>query len=201
MSTLSPQAEREVFHRAYDIVGNLTGQPPRGSRTPGWDYTPQTVDIMLELGLLYDSSFMSRDYSPFYTRHKDVVHPDGCVEWGRESELVQLPVSWSLDDYPHFEYVSTPGGSILPGLRNAREVYQNVMDDVAYMERDFEDGVVNLTCHPFVSGRGHRYLALERFIDDLMARGLRLERCDTVAQQFKNGHRFGTYKPQVVKTP
>jgi hypothetical protein len=49
-----------------------------------------------------------------------------------------------------------------------------------------------------VSGRGHRYLALERFIDELLARGLRFDRCDTVAQEFKNGHRFGVYQPQRV---
>jgi peptidoglycan/xylan/chitin deacetylase (PgdA/CDA1 family) len=196
VSALSPQEEREIFHRAHDIVGNLTGQAPRGSRTPGWDYTPHTIDIMLELGLLYDSSLMSQDYSPFYSRQGDVIHPDGRVEWGAESALVQLPVSWSLDDFPHFEYMHIPGGSSVQGLKTARDVYKNFMDDVLYMERDFEVGVLNLTCHPYVSGRGHRYLPLERFIDELLAMGVRFERCDTVAQQFKDGHRFGAYKPQ-----
>jgi peptidoglycan/xylan/chitin deacetylase (PgdA/CDA1 family) len=196
VSALSPEEERDVFRHAYDIVGNLTGTAPRGSRTPGWDYTPHTIDIMLELGLLYDSSLMSTDYTPFYTRQGDVVHPDGRVEWGEESALVQLPVSWSLDDFPHFEFMSMPGGNFVQGLKTARDVYKNFLDDVVYMERDFTEGVMNLTCHPFVSGRGHRFLALERFIDEVQGMGVRFERCDTVAQQFKEGHTFGVYNPQ-----
>src|SRR5947209_9508911 len=195
VSALSPEDERAVVRRAHDIVANLTGKPPRGSRTPSWDYTPYTIDILLELGLVHDSSLMSTDYAPFYSRQGDTFHPDGRVEWGQETELVQLPVSWSLDDYPHFEFMPAPNGGV-QGLKTARDVYQNFTDDVLYMDRDFEEGVVNLTCHPFVSGRGHRYLALERFIDEMLGRGLRFERCDTVAQRFKEGHRFGLYKPQ-----
>jgi hypothetical protein len=64
------------------------------------------------------------------------------------------------------------------------------------MERDFDEGVAVVTFHPQVSGRGHRLLALERWIDRLVAMGLRFERCDVVAQQVKNGHTFGTYHPQ-----
>lgn len=199
VSALSPEAERGVFQRAYETVGNLTGQAPSGSRTPSWDYTPHTIDIMLELGLLYDSSLMSTDYTPFFARKGDVFHPDGRVVWGQPTELVQLPVSWSLDDYPHFEFMVRPDGGVLPGLRTARDVYSNFMDDVVYMERDFQEGVLNLTCHPFVSGRGHRYLALERFIDQCLERGLRFERCDTVARRFKAGHKFGVYRPQPGK--
>jgi peptidoglycan/xylan/chitin deacetylase (PgdA/CDA1 family) len=196
VSALPPEEERAVFHRAYDVVGNLIGKAPKGSRTPSWDYSAHTIDIMLELGLLYDSSLMSTDYAPFYSRKGDVFHPDGRVEWGQETELVQLPVSWSLDDYPHFEFMMRPEGGGVQGLKTARDVYKNFTDDVIYMDRDFEEGVVNLTCHPFVSGRGHRFLALERFIDDMLARGLRFERCDTVAQRFKGGRRFGAYRPQ-----
>ena len=53
-----------------------------------------------------------------------------------------------------------------------------------------------MTCHPFVSGRGHRLLALERFIDECLEMGLRFERCDTVAQQVKDGKHFGVYAPR-----
>jgi peptidoglycan-N-acetylglucosamine deacetylase len=196
VSALTPQQERETFKRAYDLVGNLMGSAPKGSRTPGWDYSAHTIDIMLELGLLYDSSLMSRDYTPFFTRQGDSVDADGRVHWGRESSLVQLPVSWSLDDFVHFEFMGMPGGAFVQGLKNARHVYENFLDDVRYMDRDFNEGVVNLTCHPFVSGRGHRLLALERFIDECLEMGLRFERCDTVAQQVKEGKRFGVYAPQ-----
>jgi hypothetical protein len=74
-------------------------------------------------------------------------------------------------------------------------VYANFTDDIIYMERDFDEGVVVVTFHPQVSGRGHRLLALERWIDQLAAMGLRFERCDAVAQQVKEGRTFGTYQP------
>jgi hypothetical protein len=53
-----------------------------------------------------------------------------------------------------------------------------------------------ITFHPQVSGRGHRLLALERWIDQLLALGLRFERCDAVARQFAAGQAFGSYRPQ-----
>jgi peptidoglycan/xylan/chitin deacetylase (PgdA/CDA1 family) len=195
VSVLGEAEERAVFRRAHDLVGNLTGQAPRGSRTPAWDFSPHTIDIMLELGLRYDSSLMANDYTPFYCRRGDRVHPDGRFEFGTPTTLVELPVSWSLDDFPHFEYLSTPRG-INPGLRAAADVYANFTDDVAYMERDFEAGVAVVTFHPQVSGRGHRLLALERWIDQLLARGLRFERCDAVAAQVKEGRAFGVYRPR-----
>ena len=195
VSTLDEAEERAVFRRAHDLVAGLSGQAPRGSRTPGWDFTPHTVDIMLELGLLYDSSLMSHDYSPFYCRKGDTFPPGARMEFGQTTDLVELPVSWSLDDFPHFEYRSSPRG-ILQGLRAAADVYANFTDDLIYMERDFAEGVAVVTFHPQVSGRGHRLLALERWIDQLLAMGLRFERCDVVAQQVKDGRRFGAYQPR-----
>jgi hypothetical protein len=150
---------------------------------------------MRELGLAYDSSLMSNDYSPFFCRKGDSFPPGERMQFGEITDLVELPVSWSLDDFPHFEYRSTPRG-ILPGLRAAADVYANFTDDILYMERDFVEGVAVITFHPQVSGRGHRLLGLERWIDQLLSLGLRFERCDTVAQQFKDGHPFGRYQPQ-----
>jgi hypothetical protein len=138
---------------------------------------------------------MSGDYAPFYCRQGDTFHPDGRVEFGRRTDLVELPVSWSLDDHPHFEYLTTPSG-ILPGLRATGDVYANFTDDIVYMERDFDEGVAVITFHPQVSGRGHRLLALERWIDQLAAMGLRFARCDAVARQVKEGRAFGAYRPR-----
>jgi peptidoglycan/xylan/chitin deacetylase (PgdA/CDA1 family) len=51
VSTLTEAEERAVFRRAFALVGDLTGQTPCGSRTPGWDFSPYTVEIMLNLDL------------------------------------------------------------------------------------------------------------------------------------------------------
>lgn len=191
---LTEHTERDIFRRAYDAVGNLTGHTPKGNRTPSWDFSPYTVDIMLDLGLRYDSSLMGNDYTPFRCRTGDTVSPDGKMTFGRATDLIELPVSWSLDDFPHFEYFSTPR-YLLPGLRAAGDVFGNWRDDIAYMQRDFDEGVAVVTFHPQVIGRGHRLLGLERWLDELIRMGIRFERCDHVAARVATGHLYGRYAP------
>jgi peptidoglycan-N-acetylglucosamine deacetylase len=191
---LDERQEREIFRRAYDIAGSLIGAPPKGYRAPAWDLSPYTLDILLELGLVYDSSLMSHDYALFYCRKGDEIPPDQPMRFGQQTRLVEIPVSWSLDDYPHFEYVRTPN-MLMPGLRPVEAVFTNWRDDIVYMLRDFTDGVAVLTFHPQVIGRGHRLLGLERFVDELVGMGITFERMDHVAEEFVNGRIFGTYHP------
>lgn len=189
---LTENQERAIFHRAYDVLTRLAGRPPQGNRSPAWDLTPHTLSIIRELGLLYDSSLMSTDYTPFYCRTGDVIVPDGPVRFGSPTEVVELPVSWSLDDYPHFEYLR----GVLPGFRAADQVYNNWYDDVLYMLRDFDNGVVVVTFHPQAIGRGHRLLGLERWLDRLADLPITYARLDTVAAAFKAGTPYGVYDPE-----
>lgn len=194
VSTLTPAQERAVFRRAYDALTSLAGAPPRGNRTPSWDLTPSTIAILLELGLLYDSSLMSTDYTPFYARSGDAIVPDGPARLGPPTNLVQLPVTWSLDDYPAFEYNRSETG-VTPGLRSPAGVFGNWLDDVRYMVRDYEDGVCVLTFHPQVIGRGHRILGLERLIRGLRELDVEFCRLDQVAERFRAGRAYGIYRP------
>ena len=182
VSALAESGERAVLHRAYETLTRLTGSPPVGNRTPAWDYTSETVSLLLELGLLYDSSLMGTDYTPYYCRVGDSAGEEGFV-FGEPTSLVQLPVSWSLDDYPHFEYLRMPG-MLMPGLRSPHEVFGNFLDDVRYLVREEPDGTCVITFHPQVIGRGHRMLGLERFIDEVAALDVAFRRCDEVARAF-----------------
>lgn len=192
---LEKSVERDIFRRAYDIVGDLTGVAPRGNRTPSWDFSPNTLEIMLELGLQYDSSLMSNDHTPFYCRRGDSVSESGRMSFGQPTPLVELPVSWSLDDYPHFEYYLNPP-TLLPGLRSAHDVFSNFRDDIVYMERDFDEGVAVVTFHPQVIGRGHRMLGLEQWIEDLVQMDMRFATCGEVASAFLAGASLGRYRRQ-----
>ena len=194
VSTLSPDQERAVFHRAHEVLTRLVGAPPVGNRTPSWDFTPQTVEVLLELGLRYDSSLMATDYTPFYARTGDVVTDEEPARLGRETDLVQLPPSWSLDDYPAFEWVRTDQ-LVMPGLRLADDVYANWLEDLRYMVRDYDDGVCVITFHPQVIGRGHRLLGLERFLDAAAELGVEFDRLDRVAEKFRAGRAYGVYRP------
>jgi peptidoglycan/xylan/chitin deacetylase (PgdA/CDA1 family) len=192
---LDEEREREILDRAYELAERLAGAPPSGNRTPSWSFSEHTVDLLIERGLLYDSSLMATDYRPYFSRRADRVPADGPIVWGEQTRLVQLPVSWSLDDYPALEYVRTSDW-VMPGLRRPGEVFANWLDDIEYMTRDFEDGVCTLTFHPQVIGRGHRMLALETLLDRLQSDGLEFAQLATVAQAFAGGREFGRYHPQ-----
>ena len=182
VSALTEDGERAVLHRAHETLTRLTGSPPVGNRTPAWDYTSQTVPLLLELEVVYDSSLMATDYTPYFCRVGDRAGDDGFV-FGEPTSLLQLPVSWSLDDYPHFEYLRMPD-LLMPGLRSPREVFGNFLDDVRYLVREEPDGACVITFHPQVIGRGHRMIGLEWFIEEVAALGVAFRRCDDVARAF-----------------
>lgn len=195
VSSLTPAQEREVARRSHDVMSRLLGTAPVGNRTPSWDFTPHTIPILVELGVLYDSSLMSQDYTPFHPRQGDEVVRDGPYRFGTPAmELVELPVSWSLDDYPALEFVNDGRGT-LPGLKRPDDMFANFLDDIEYMTRNFEDGVCVITFHPQVIGRGHRLLGLERFIDRLANSGIEFDRMDSVARQFVGGRQYGVWRP------
>jgi peptidoglycan/xylan/chitin deacetylase (PgdA/CDA1 family) len=190
-SRLARDEEIRVTRHAFEVVSDLLGQAPKGARTPSWDLSPATLDILMELGLMYDSSLMAHDYRPYFVRTGDRHSVEGPSVLGSCSPLVELPVSWSLDDWPAFE---TNGRG--RALGNARLVFENWRDDVVYMLRDFQDGVVTLTSHPEVTGRGHRLLGYERLVDELRDLGVSFARMDTVAQAFREGRQYGRYRPR-----
>jgi peptidoglycan/xylan/chitin deacetylase (PgdA/CDA1 family) len=159
------QREREVLLKGLDALDRIAGVRPIGYRSPAWDNSPWTIELLLEEGFRYESSLMGNDYSPYWCRVGDVIQPDGPYLFGPEVDLVEMPVSWILDDFPHFEYVSiSPQGLRLPGLSAPSKVEEIWRDDFTYMRREIPNGVFTLTMHPQVIGRGHRMLLLERLI-------------------------------------
>ncbi len=194
LNVLPAEEEQAILWRSYRAMEKLTQAPPKGFRSPAWDISSRTITNLAQMGILYDSSQMGQDYTVYHARTGDVIAPDAPMQFGRPTGVVEIPVSWSLDDYPYFEYLRTPSG-LLPGLRRPPEVFENWMEDVQYMLRDYENGVLTATFHPQVSGRGHRLLALEKWIDALMNMGLRFSRLDAIAEQFQAGQVFGRYMP------
>jgi peptidoglycan-N-acetylglucosamine deacetylase len=164
-ASLSREAEADQLARGNDAIERIAGRRARGYRSPAWDLSRHSVELLLEQGFVYDSSLMGHDYLPYRVRSGDVVEPGKPIAFGRETKLVELPVSWSLDDYPHFEYVRGAG------LRAASAVLENWLADFDYLAETLAWGVITYTFHPFVIGRGHRIRMLERLIVELYARG------------------------------
>lgn len=181
-AALSREEEAAVLDRGIEAIRRVTGAAPRGYRSPAWDLSPHTVPLLLARGFRYDSSMMAHDYLPYYARQGDVVTADRPVQWGAVTPLVEIPVSWSLDDYPHFEHVRGQG-FLQPGLMRAGDVVENWVDDFRYMTR-LDWGVITYTFHPQISGRGHRMLAIERLIDEVGALGATFVRMDAAVEEF-----------------
>ena len=168
-AALSREQEEAGLIRANAAIEKLCGRKARGYRSPAWDLSPHTVDLLLEQGFDYDSSMMGDDYTPYRARRGDVASIDEPFRFGHATRLVEMPISWSLDDYPHFEFVRTRE-AVLQGLMATGDVLQNWLDDFEYLRGTIDWGVLTYTCHPFVIGRGHRMLMLERLIEGLLCR-------------------------------
>ena len=171
-ATLTRDDEERVLVRGLEAIKRITGGAPRGYRSPAWDLSPHSIELLLKHGIQYDSSLMGHDYDCYYARQGDVAELKKPFVRGRETRLVEMPISWSLDDYPHFEYMRLPNGSVMLGLMNATNVLENFVDDYTYMTRVQPDfGILTYTFHPHVIGRGHRMMMLERLIRKLAAAG------------------------------
>ena len=146
--------------------------------------SPFSIELLLKHGFEYDSSMMGHDYTPYQARQGDEVELLEAMKFGQDTPLVEMPVSWSLDDYPHFEFMRTDAG-ILPGLMNARSVFQNFLDEFEYMRTETDWGILTYTFHPHVVGRGQRMLALDSMIDALTRAGARFVTMETALEAYR----------------
>ena len=158
------EQERDVLLRGLDALDRVAGIRPAGYRSPAWDNSPHTVDLLLENGFRYESSLMASDFTPYFCRTGDTIQQDGPCRFGASTELIEMPVNWLLDDYPHFEFMSWPE-KINPGLSAGSKVEEIWGEEFQFMHAEVDNGVFTLTMHPQIIGRGHRMLMLERLID------------------------------------
>lgn len=169
-ATQSRDEEEADLVRANEAIARLSGKKARGYRSPSWDLSEHTVDLLIKHGFRYDSSLMGADYLPYRARRGDAAKLGEPFHFGEETSLIEMPISWSLDDYPHFEFVRT-ASAVQPGLQPARAVLQSWLDEFIYMKKTVDWGVLTYTMHPYVIGRGYRMLALEGLVEKLAAEG------------------------------
>jgi peptidoglycan/xylan/chitin deacetylase (PgdA/CDA1 family) len=145
-STLPEDAERDLLTRAMQYFEQAIGSRPVGYRAPSWNFSPNTLKIIKELGLIYDSSLMSDD------------DPYELVADGQPTGIVELPVEWINDDAP----LLNPRGDRYGTPESVLEVWIDEFDK-AYEERS----TFVLTMHPHIIGHRSRIVLLERLIDHI----------------------------------
>lgn len=183
-ATLSRDEEENELVRGIAAIERTCGERPTGYRSPSWDLSPHSIELMLKHGFTYDSSMMGDDYTPYFARQGDIIELEKPAVFGKPSDLLEMPISWSTDDAPHFEFMRYPT-AIRPGNMNAGLVLENWVADFDYMQRELDWGVLTYTCHPFIIGRGHRILMLEKLVDTLLARGAVFVRMDAAAAEYR----------------
>jgi peptidoglycan-N-acetylglucosamine deacetylase len=169
-ATLSREQEEADLVRANDAIARLSGRKARGYRSPSWDLSEHTIELLLDQGFLYDSSLMGADYLPYRARRGDVAKLGEPFLFGEPTALIEMPISWSLDDFPHFEFMRTPS-TVLASMQPARIVMQSWFDEFLFMKKSVDWGVLTYTMHPYVIGRGYRMRALEELVDKLGKEG------------------------------
>ena len=146
-ATLERDDERMLMERSLDTLEELGGRRPVGIRTGSWEYSPNTLDLIKELDLLYDTSLMADDV------------PYEILSEGQATGIVELPVEWILDDYPYFGMNRFSSTRPYTPPSDVYEVWAAEFD-VAYEE----GGMLLLTMHPHIIGHRSRIVMLERLI-------------------------------------
>lgn len=157
------EAEAGLLDRAIEKLRGVLGAEfyPRGYRSPAWDISNDTVDLLVERNFLYDSSMMGSDFSPYRARRGDRVD-EHLFRPGPLTRLIELPVAWELDDFPYFTYTSRP---LFGAMRSPEDVLAYWVAEFDYCHQEVDEGVFTLTMHPQVIGRGPRIRMLERLIE------------------------------------
>jgi peptidoglycan/xylan/chitin deacetylase (PgdA/CDA1 family) len=144
--------ERRDLERGLEALARH-GVAPAGYRCPGWEPSYRTPRLLAEHGLRYDSSLFDDD-RPY------VLETGG-------GDLVELPVSWELDDWEQYAYLPRPHvGLGLESPSKVLDLWTTALD--AYRRHD---ALFVLTCHPFLSGRPARIETLRRLIEHALTAG------------------------------
>jgi peptidoglycan-N-acetylglucosamine deacetylase len=184
-ATLSRDEEEAELIRGNAAIKKLTERNARGYRSPSWDITPHTIALLLKHGFVYDSSLMGHDYLPYQAREADTIELQKPAVRGKPTKLVEMPISWTLDDFPVFEYMRNPNG-VQAGLMNASAVLENWVDDFVYMRDNLDWGILTYTFHPHVIGRGHRMIMLERLIKKLIELGAEFQTMEEAVAAYQS---------------
>jgi peptidoglycan-N-acetylglucosamine deacetylase len=163
----TPDEERRDMERALAALARV-GVRPAGYRSPSADLSPSTLPLLEEYGFRYDSSLMADDYTPYRPRIGDRVSRDEPLVRGRDARLWELPMSFELDDWVHFQFNFSPYRNGTSAPSKVLEIWSEELD---WMHANVDGGVLTAAMHPQVIGRGHRVAMLERFIDHCQAKG------------------------------
>ena len=139
---LSRDEEEAELVKGREILGAF-GAEVRGYRSPSWDLSEHTLDLLERHGFAYSSNLMD-DVRPY--RHE-------------RSSVVEVPIQWILDDAPHFWFDPASWTKKISTVEEVRSIWQKEVEGIVEL-----GGAAVVTCHPQIIGRPGRIAFLDAFI-------------------------------------
>ncbi len=194
---MTPEQEEAVLTKCIDLITTLTGKRPTGYVAPWWEFSHVTNELLLKNGIKYDHSLMHRDFECYYVRVGDrwtkIDYTQPADLWmkalvrGHETDLVEIPASWYLDDLPPMMFIKNSPNS--HGFVNPRDIEEMWRDQFDYVYREYDEAVFPITIHPDVSGRPQVLLMLERLTNYIRSHpGVEFRTFDQIADDFLLRH-------------
>ena len=191
---MTREQEEAILDKCLDVLSKLSGKRPTGYVAPWWEFSPVTNELLLERGIKYDHSLMHKDFHPYYVRVGDSwtkidysKHPDAWMKplvRGTETDLIEIPASWYLDDLPPMMFIKKAPNS--HGFVSPRHLEESWRDQFDWVYRENDYAVFTMTIHPDVSGRPQVLLMLERLIEHIQKHeGTKFLTFDEIAEDFK----------------
>ncbi|NDW03177.1 polysaccharide deacetylase family protein [Jiella pacifica] len=190
---MSEEQEEAVLHKSLELITKLAGKAPTGYVAPWWEFSNITNEILLKNGIKYDHSLMHNDFTPYYVRVGDtwtkIDYEKKAEDWmkplvrGEETDLIEIPANWYLDDLPPMMFIKGMPNS--HGFVNPRQIEEMWRDQFDWVHREMDYAVFPITIHPDVSGRPQVLLMLERLIKHIKSHeGVKFVTMDEMADDF-----------------
>jgi peptidoglycan/xylan/chitin deacetylase (PgdA/CDA1 family) len=174
---IQQDTERRLIELAFETYDKQLGIKPVGYRSPYWDYSESTLDLVEEFGFIYDSSLMARDLVPYHPQRWQINWEKGNVP-SRASRVLEIPVSWYLDDFPALAYTGAQAGQ-----QDTDTIFKRWRDIFDYGYERVENACYAVAVHPQIIGQAHHMMWFERLVEHITSKeGVWFATCEEIAR-------------------
>lgn len=190
---MTPEQEEAVMDKCIDLITKLADRRPTGYVAPWWEFSPVSNELLLKKDIKYDHSLMHNDFTPYRVRVGDSwtkidfsQKPDAWMkplQRGQETDLIEIPASWYLDDLPPMLFIKKAPNS--HGFVSPRHLEETWRDQFDWVYREMDYAVFTMTIHPDVSGRPQVLMMHERLHNHMIRHpGVKFLTFDEIADDF-----------------
>ncbi len=141
---LTAEEERRVLQKSMQVLQGFAGKPLAGYRAPSWAISQASLELAAEHKFVYSSNLMDADLPYLHDS------PQG---------LVELPVSWVLDDAPYFWFDESSWDKKIHSAADVMAIWKE-----EFSAAHASEGYLMLTMHPQIIGRPARIRMLDAFL-------------------------------------